>query len=971
MQQYLPEWFNEQELENFMSEGFLTRQAWMKGLKRWARTKFVLRKMIGSTPAKYMSRAQRSKHAILANAAIQNAREMEAAKNSEEMMQAKRNFIRQEDVEMNFDKFLEEKFNKGSQRSFNLGVRSSAGERATEKNFTGDPKNQAKLKKREQRKDMRRRGLKVENFLNLIIEEDKKKQKDKEKIKKKEETKNKPGSKEDPEDTANLDDIQKGDLSRVLVVQTPSGAIQLITKNSNNQGNKIIAGDEKRKITSKSQLKKFLDDEKFRVTPTAKALFGEYLDTMMDKKRSDKKDIDMAKKTADKASKEVEKSVDDPFSIVPPSPEDASRSHGRLSGSETEKLFWLSDIIDGSPLAKEMKKILGQEEVEAIKSSLQNNPGHYSTAQRLRAKLLQDATASNPNLAEKELAIIPMQILQPCVEVGKLYKSLGSDDRTPTSSMVVMDVADGKKLLKNISLKSCANDVGKMGDKMYKASLKKGKAVPFSAQVKETLALFEAVQTMLREYFQGSIPMEIVKQLNMLVNEINKLVQLSRGGIGGADANVAWSLIQKAMNTNPMPTSLNSSDLQFYTNSAQIMKNMNNILDELLSSREVKAAIILQQMNGIAKFGKGSLATSDAIVTVDDFGNYTGSIPLFNSLTDALQSREFMSLVDELKIGVGRTSKNFTSSLSGRGQPGNEIGLVGGAQAQSNLMSSFDPFINNQLDNLFEYTFNPPDVTVSNLAPDNLTINDELPGASPFMSQLGQQQVQNLNPDTILSFLVQSGFIESIYANPIDFAELGMKISSSNSPVKNQITVNGRFFQIPVVNPNISETFIQDIDDLNEEMIHLVNTGFPLELAIEEFREKLEKIMEGKHRNYKKEYAKFHGKPEQRAKRSKRVLARRKMAKKLGKKAIKGKDIDHKNGNALDNSDKNLRVRSINKNRADNGHSRKRKMNETWGAGLEGSYEMTLKWLKQTPGQFSNIDPKLLKLLAKNKGKSR
>jgi len=94
------------------------------------------------------------------------------------------------------------------------------------------------------------------------------------------------------------------------------------------------------------------------------------------------------------------------------------------------------------------------------------------------------------------------------------------------------------------------------------------------------------------------------------------------------------------------------------------------------------------------------------------------------------------------------------------------------------------------------------------------------------------------------------------------------------------------------------------------------------------------------------------------------------MAKKLGRRAISGKDIDHKNGNALDNSDKNLRVRSINKNRADNGHSKKR-IAETWGAGLEGSAELTLKWLRETPGQLGLIDPKLLQLLLKNKGQSR
>lgn len=70
-------------------------------------------------------------------------------------------------------------------------------------------------------------------------------------------------------------------------------------------------------------------------------------------------------------------------------------------------------------------------------------------------------------------------------------------------------------------------------------------------------------------------------------------------------------------------------------------------------------------------------------------------------------------------------------------------------------------------------------------------------------------------------------------------------------------------------------------------------------------------------RNYKREYEQYHSKPEQRANRSKRVLARRAMEKELGKDALRGKDVDHikplsKGGS---NRRSNLRVTSISKNR--------------------------------------------------------
>mgnify|MGYP000906895119 FL=1 len=68
-------------------------------------------------------------------------------------------------------------------------------------------------------------------------------------------------------------------------------------------------------------------------------------------------------------------------------------------------------------------------------------------------------------------------------------------------------------------------------------------------------------------------------------------------------------------------------------------------------------------------------------------------------------------------------------------------------------------------------------------------------------------------------------------------------------------------------------------------------------------------------RRYDLEYKRYHSKPEQRKRRAARNRARRIMTKKLGKAAVLGKDIDHKSGNALNNSTKNLRVMSKKRNR--------------------------------------------------------
>lgn len=69
-------------------------------------------------------------------------------------------------------------------------------------------------------------------------------------------------------------------------------------------------------------------------------------------------------------------------------------------------------------------------------------------------------------------------------------------------------------------------------------------------------------------------------------------------------------------------------------------------------------------------------------------------------------------------------------------------------------------------------------------------------------------------------------------------------------------------------------------------------------------------------RDYKQEYKNYDGKPEQRRKNDSRKKARRLMEK-LGKvKKFDGKDVDHKNGNALQSHRSNLRVTTKAANRS-------------------------------------------------------
>ena len=69
-------------------------------------------------------------------------------------------------------------------------------------------------------------------------------------------------------------------------------------------------------------------------------------------------------------------------------------------------------------------------------------------------------------------------------------------------------------------------------------------------------------------------------------------------------------------------------------------------------------------------------------------------------------------------------------------------------------------------------------------------------------------------------------------------------------------------------------------------------------------------------RNYRKEYDNYHATPDQKKKRASRNAARGGLMKTGSVAKGDGKDVDHKNGNPLDNSTGNLKVKLKSNNRS-------------------------------------------------------
>lgn len=230
--------------------------------------------------------------------------------------------------------------------------------------------------------------------------------------------------------------------------------------------------------------------------------------------------------------------------------------------------------------------------------------------------------------------------------------------------------------------------------------------------------------------------------------------------------------------------------------------------------------------------------------------------------------------------------------------------------------------------------------------------NSAVPLQESAIDLVGQlEKIQELsNPLNFIKFFEMT-LTDVVYTNPIEYSEYyDVDSDGDNVFIMNPGTTSEKEIRIPIKKTydttgkeeNVMEKgadhILEEYGMINDYLVDLVNNGdLPRDEALQYIREQFNFLTE---RNYRKEYDNYHSKPEQRANRSKRVLARRKMEEKGRVHKGDGKDVNHKDGNPQNNSEKNLEVMSKSKNRS---------MNEDHGAGFEGTPELVKKLIKDTP----------------------
>lgn len=682
---------------------------------------------------------------------------------------------------------------------------------------------------------------------------------------------------------------------------------------------KVVVSPEK---FNRGQAKKYLQDPKFEITDSSKKLFPEFSRAKPKgkTKSSKKNEKSKTKKKTQQKSTLTKKPPKEVLQQQFPLPKVPPRGK-KVTSPKSQYDDWdhsATELEEAIPfMLNQMLKAKTDTDVKGITEKIGKSQTLAAAAQRAVDQIIKQ--------------VGPVVAIHMGKNNGKLTKqwlSAGGVNATSKSDVVlvpadVWKTSGGK--LENVDPKKC-----------IRASMKCGAARILNGESGEAIATVEAANRYAGNIVAKSPKVaKLFKQAKDMISQFAKSAELGEYEIGE---------IKKIAASGELPKDKEFAKYRAIVESqeklaSQVAAKLQEIFD---ASEEFKMGLILESFTGNEKFGSDTLQAANYVLGVNADG--TG-VKL-----EAISEKMIQRIVPDLQF---RGAFKGRSRKSGGKKIRTLSTLYNIDYKPSRLTEQSEPFLQTNFANnaavveqdlrmigddvmmFMEYCDLEPAMIASN----ELDVTDYMEGSARNYNIItidGKQQIAIPVQD-----FQQFEELPQQLSETYDFINDFIVENLENEEALTLILTSG------LVSP---ETITKSIEEIDAGSI--LNEMWEASLIKPELYESF--VIEA--RNYKKEYKNYHSKPEQRANRSKRVLARRKMIKKGRVKKGDGNDVHHEDGNPQNNGDSNLKVLSKSKNRS---------MNEEHGAGEEGTDELRKKFLSVTP---YSVDPikKIIKGVVKH-----
>lgn len=670
--------------------------------------------------------------------------------------------------------------------------------------------------------------------------------------------------------------IKGGDLKgAVMVVKNDVGDIEIIDKESFDpvEHDVVVSADK----ATKGNVSKYIENPEFVNTVTSEKLFG-YIqgagDGKSGKKKKGKEEKPKAKsekkeekKGPSKQQKEAQKQ------IMPEEPGEWDLQQGTIEPKRRQSkncslptshdakivepaMAVFANLANGIDFKKQVEMGLIDESV--MKAILQSpHKSLHESAQRMGNAIV---NRYGPGVYIK---VVGSKLED--VELSKEAKEGGLTNKTSKADVHIYDA--------------------KTNDLVDTCSVKCGESQASSGNWQDsTVALKWSVNN--ANNFGITLPKEVIKEVEDIIDFISDPNRYAGNEVTERGPTGLYK--EKGAYAGKDPT---------FTKKEKANKELTDRLNKLFKkSPDLLALYALTQMTGFHKFEEGSTAIARSMIAVSHDGTQVKISPIN------------LEIARKLKIEIASRIKS--SSAASKEQEQQWDDLQEQAKKSGKKLTDIDDFRPYAYRNTIRAVIK--EIDLRGLSESKIPLS-EMKGISIFKLLIENNKKENplynvgTNPEEVkqnlkdLKELAKEDPMQvlNIINSSFDYEDLSPKVDfldvlPTEGYTVNKVYVNGKEFNIPVEVP-----YDYPIPGMQVPQISLEEQN----------------LFE---RNYRKEYDNYHSRPEQRANRSKRVLARRLMMK-LGRvKKGDGKDVDHKDGNPKNNGKSNLRVRSKSENRADN-----------------------------------------------------